>query len=58
AKITNKHMQNSLKITRPSITPQEYARLASIYKEFITGRNGEMPSGIASHEIGQRSTLC
>ncbi|KAF0467794.1 AAA-domain-containing protein [Gigaspora margarita] len=56
--ITNKHMQESLKITRPSITPQEYTRLASIYEEFITGRNGEMPSGIASHEIGQRSTLC
>ncbi|CAG8696841.1 3353_t:CDS:10 [Cetraspora pellucida] len=56
--ITNKHMQGSLKITRPSITPQEYARLASIYEEFITGRNGEMPSGTASHEIGQRSTLC
>ncbi|CAG8433869.1 7006_t:CDS:10 [Diversispora eburnea] len=55
--ITDVHMQKSLKITHPSTTPQEYSRLAEIYKEFITGRNGEMPSGISSHEIGQRSTL-
>ncbi|CAG8436460.1 4148_t:CDS:10 [Funneliformis mosseae] len=55
--ITNEHIQTSLKITRPSITPEERARLAAIYKEFITGRNGEMPSGVASHEIGKRSTL-
>ncbi|RIA82621.1 P-loop containing nucleoside triphosphate hydrolase protein, partial [Glomus cerebriforme] len=56
--ITSEHMQTSLELTRPSTTSQERARLAAIYEEFITGRNGEMPSGISSHEIGQRSTLC
>ncbi|GBC05391.1 hypothetical protein RclHR1_00620031 [Rhizophagus clarus] len=56
--ITNEHMRASLEITRPSTTPEERARLATIYEEFITGRNGEMPSGIFSHEVGQRSTLC
>ncbi|PKC11770.1 AAA-domain-containing protein [Rhizophagus irregularis] len=56
--ITNEHMRASLEITRPSTTPEERARLSNIYEEFITGRNGEMPSGIFSHEIGQRSTLC
>nr|CAG8451435.1 5079_t:CDS:10 [Entrophospora candida] len=57
-KITDRHMQISFKMTKPSTTPQEYIRLAEIYHEFVTGRNGEMPSGIASHEIGQRATLC
>ncbi|CAG8475766.1 8707_t:CDS:10 [Ambispora gerdemannii] len=56
--IKNQHLENSLGNTRPSITPEEFRRLAEIYNEFITGRNGEMPSGISSHEIGQRSTLC
>nr|CAG8452949.1 8322_t:CDS:10 [Entrophospora candida] len=56
-KITDRHMQISFKMTKPSTTPQEYIRLAEIYHEFVTGRNGEMPSGIASHEIGQRATL-
>ncbi|CAG8547015.1 11519_t:CDS:2, partial [Acaulospora morrowiae] len=58
AVINDVHMQKSLKITRPSTTPEEYLRLDAIYNEFITGRNGQMPSGISSHEIGQRTTLC
>ncbi|CAG8444884.1 8505_t:CDS:10 [Ambispora leptoticha] len=56
--IKNQHLESSLRNTRPSITPEEFKRLAEIYNEFVTGRNGEMPSGISSHEIGQRSTLC
>ncbi|GET62029.1 AAA-domain-containing protein [Rhizophagus irregularis DAOM 181602=DAOM 197198] len=57
--ITNEHMRASLEITRPSTTPEERARLSNIYEEFITGRNGEMPSAadLKSHQnMNQRTT--
>ncbi|KAK6538122.1 Peroxisome biosynthesis protein pex1 [Orbilia ellipsospora] len=52
-----KHLQSSLKTTRPSISPDERKRLHRIYNEFIVGRSGEMPSGQSSTEIGGRSSL-
>ncbi|EPS42258.1 hypothetical protein H072_3802 [Dactylellina haptotyla CBS 200.50] len=55
--ITWKHLQSSLKSTRPSISPDERKRLHRIYNEFIVGRSGEMPSGQSSTEIGGRSSL-
>lgn len=55
--ITWHHVETSLKTTRPSISPQEQIRLRKIYDEFVGDRNGEMPSGQGSTEIGGRSSL-
>jgi hypothetical protein len=55
--ITWENIEASLKTTRPSIAPEEQARLRKIYDEFIGARNGEMPNGQASTEVGGRSSL-
>jgi peroxin-1 len=52
-----KHIMKSLAQTRASISPEERKRLERIYREFVVGRNGEMPSGESSMEIGGRSSL-
>ncbi|KAK8255299.1 P-loop containing nucleoside triphosphate hydrolase protein [Phyllosticta capitalensis] len=52
-----KHFESSLKTTRSSISDQERKRLATIYKEFVVGRSGEMPSGQGGSEIGGRTSL-
>jgi peroxin-1 len=52
-----KHIESSLETTRASISQQERRRLEGIYKEFLVGRNGEMPSGQGGSEIGGRSSL-
>lgn len=57
AAITIKHLEKSLKSTRPSITAEEQLRLQLIYDEFVTGRTGELPSGEGAKGIGKRSTL-
>ena len=55
--IKRHHVETSLKTTRPSISQQEQIRLKKIYDEFIGARNGEMPSGQGSTEVGGRSSL-
>ncbi|KAI8073284.1 P-loop containing nucleoside triphosphate hydrolase protein [Gongronella butleri] len=57
AAITVKHLEKSLKTTRPSITAEEFLRLKAIYDEFVSGRTGELPSGEGEKGIGKRSTL-
>lgn len=54
-----KHILRSLTQTRASISTEERRRLAGIYREFIVGRNGEMPQGgeDGSREVGGRSSL-
>jgi peroxin-1 len=52
-----KHVEKSLAGTRSSIAPDERRRLAAIYREFVVGRNGEMPNGDGSREIGGRTSL-
>lgn len=52
-----RHLQASMKSTRKSISEQERRRLAGIYKEFLIGRNGEMPNGQGSLEVGGRVSL-
>lgn len=52
-----KHVEKSLASTKSSISAQERRRLANIYREFVQGRNGEMPSGEANQEIGGRTSL-
>ncbi|KAI9859647.1 MAG: Peroxisome biosynthesis protein pex1 [Trichoglossum hirsutum] len=51
------HISLSLTSTRSSISPEERGRLARIYREFVVGRNGEMPSGQGPTEVGGRSSL-
>jgi len=52
-----KHIQASLPTTRSSISPEERRRLERIYREFLVGRNGEMPNGQGPTEVGGRSSL-
>ncbi|OOQ85383.1 peroxin-1 Pex1-Penicillium chrysogenum [Penicillium brasilianum] len=51
------HIERSLSSTRASLSPAERRRFQSIYREFVVGRNGEMPNGEAANEIGGRSSL-
>jgi len=52
-----RHIEKSLQSTRASISVDERRRLEGIYKEFVVGRNGEMPSGQGGTEVGGRSSL-
>lgn len=51
------HVERALASTRRSISAPERARLAGIYREFVVGRNGEMPSGEGGREVGGRTSL-
>lgn len=51
------HIMKSLASTRASISPDERRRLGRIYREFVVGRNGEMPNGQGPTEVGGRSSL-
>ncbi|KAJ5327913.1 hypothetical protein N7452_008303 [Penicillium brevicompactum] len=51
------HVERSLNTTRSSLSAPERRRLQGIYREFIAGRNGEMPNGEAANEIGGRTSL-
>jgi peroxin-1 len=52
-----KHIESSLSTTRSSISAQERRRLEGIYREFVVGRNGDMPNGQGGSEIGGRTSL-
>lgn len=52
-----RHLVKALSETRSSISPQERKRLTAIYREFVVGRNGELPDGQAGTEIGGRTSL-
>jgi peroxin-1 len=52
-----RHIQSSLSLTRSSISPEERRRLERIYREFVVGRSGDLPSGQGSTEIGGRTSL-
>jgi peroxin-1 len=56
-KIEWRHVERSLSSTRCSISDVERKRLEAIYREFIMGRNGEMPTGEGGREIGGRTSL-
>ncbi|PGH11474.1 hypothetical protein AJ79_04849 [Helicocarpus griseus UAMH5409] len=51
------HIERSLATTRCSISDAERKRLEAIYREFVVGRNGEMPTGEGGREIGGRTSL-
>ncbi|KAL9122879.1 MAG: hypothetical protein Q9187_000568 [Circinaria calcarea] len=52
-----KHIEASLATTRRSISTEERRKLQRVYTEFTIGRNGEMPNGQASVDVGGRSSL-
>lgn len=51
------HIEKSLSATRPSLSREELKRLTKVYREFFTGRSGELPDGQAGTEIGGRTSL-
>ena len=51
------HLEKSLSGTRPSLSREELKRLTRVYREFFTGRSGELPDGQAGTEIGGRTSL-
>ena len=51
------HIEASLATTRSSVGADERRRLERIYREFVVGRNGEMPNGQGPTEVGGRSSL-
>ena len=55
--ITHENFLESLKETKPSISHSEKIKLTKIYKEFVNDRDGNMPDGTPSNEIGGRTTL-
>lgn len=56
-KITHGNFLDSLKETKPSISVKEKMKLDAVYSEFVSGRDGNMPDGSASTDIGGRTTL-
>ncbi|EXJ96263.1 hypothetical protein A1O1_01389 [Capronia coronata CBS 617.96] len=52
-----KHVEKSLATTKSSISHDERRRLAAIYREFVVGRNGEMPNGEGNRDVGGRTSL-
>lgn len=56
-KITQEDFDRSMKETSPSISVAERQKLRAIYREFVAERDGNMPDGTASNQIGGRSTL-
>lgn len=55
--ISHTEFLESLKETKPSISVKEKHKLQAIYNKFVSGRDGNMPDGSASEEVGGRTTL-
>ncbi|CCE86418.1 Piso0_004906 [Millerozyma farinosa CBS 7064] len=55
--ISHSDLVSSLKDTKPSISVTEKAKLQKIYREFVSDRDGNMPDGTPSSEIGGRTSL-
>ena len=51
------HFERSLATTRCSLSDAERRRFQAIYREFVVGRNGEMPTGEGGREVGGRTSL-
>ncbi|SCV00169.1 LAMI_0G03334g1_1 [Lachancea mirantina] len=49
--------ENAATETKPSISYEEVNKLSNIYRKFANERDGNMPNGEASNEVGGRSTL-
>ncbi|CAK5281813.1 unnamed protein product [Mycena citricolor] len=51
------HISRALKSTRPSVSPEEGARLKRIYQSFVSDRGGDMPVPPENDGIGNRVSL-
>ena len=56
-KICWNHIESSLASTRSSMNVDERRKLDRIYRDFVTARDGDMPSGQGPTEVGARSSL-
>ncbi|KHJ31369.1 putative peroxisome biogenesis factor 6 [Erysiphe necator] len=52
-----RHLAKSLSTTKASISADERNRLAAIYREFLTARDGKVRSGDGGREVGGRVSL-
>ncbi|KAG8623266.1 hypothetical protein KVT40_008242 [Elsinoe batatas] len=52
-----RHVEKSLGETRPSLSEKERRRLERVYREFVSGRSGEMKDGTQGTEVGGRTSL-
>ncbi|ODV82077.1 AAA-domain-containing protein [Suhomyces tanzawaensis NRRL Y-17324] len=55
--VTHENFLESLNETKPSISVSEKKKLEAVYSQFVSSRDGNMPDGSASNEIGGRTTL-
>ncbi|ODQ82729.1 hypothetical protein BABINDRAFT_159248 [Babjeviella inositovora NRRL Y-12698] len=55
--ISRQDFLDSLEETKLSISVSEKTKLQRIYSEFLSGRDGNMPDGSTSNEVGGRTTL-
>lgn len=55
--IEMRHLRESLKSTRPSVSAQERARFARLYAAFVSDRDGNLPNGDGGRQTGTRSSL-
>lgn len=55
--ITKQDFDESAADTKPSISRSEMAKLEGIYRQFVSGREGNMEDGDGGSEVGSRTTL-
>ncbi|KAL1750927.1 P-loop containing nucleoside triphosphate hydrolase protein [Schizophyllum commune] len=55
--VTQDHIQRVLRSARPSVAPEEQARLARIYSAFVDDRSGELPLPPEANGVGIRASL-
>jgi peroxin-1 len=55
--ITDAHLHQVLKTTRPSVAPDERRRLEHIYRAFVSDRSGDLPVPPDAGGVGNRVTL-
>ncbi|KAL1696033.1 P-loop containing nucleoside triphosphate hydrolase protein [Schizophyllum commune] len=55
--VTQEHIQRVLRGARPSVAPEEQARLARIYSAFVDDRSGELPLPPEANGVGIRASL-
>ncbi|EIW74842.1 AAA-domain-containing protein [Coniophora puteana RWD-64-598 SS2] len=55
--VSQAHLLEALKTTRPSVAFEEQARLRRIYQEFTSERGGKLPAPPTEQGVGSRSSL-
>jgi len=55
--VQDEHMMQALRITRPSLAPDEKERLSRIYDMFVSDRSGGLPQPVGPGGVGHRTSL-